>query len=74
MSLPSPLPRPADEAQRLAAVWARPSGWRAISDVNNTQIGLFYLGTALLFLVLGGILALIMRAQLAVPVPQRRFE
>ncbi len=35
--------------------------------MNNTHIGLLYIGTAILFLVLGGILALVMRAQLAVP-------
>ena len=67
MSRPNPLPRPADELGRLEAVWAQPKGWRAITDVNNTHIGLFYLGTAVLFLVLGGVLALVMRAQLAVP-------
>ena len=39
----------------------------AVTAVNNTYIGLLYIGTALLFLVLAGILALLMRAQLAVP-------
>ncbi len=64
---PNPLPRPPDERRRLEAVWERPHGWRAITDVNNTHIGLFYIGTAVLFLVLGGVLALLIRAQLAVP-------
>ena len=65
--LPNPLPRPPDELERLAAVWAPPPGWRIFSAVNNTYIGLMYIGAALLFLVLGGALALLMRTQLAVP-------
>ncbi|WP_119459220.1 cytochrome c oxidase subunit I [Rhodospirillaceae bacterium SYSU D60014] len=67
MKLPNPLPRPADELDRLEAAWQQPTGWRIISAVNNTYIGLFYIGTAVLFLILAGILALLMRTQLAVP-------
>ena len=67
MSLPNPLPRPAGELEALQAVWRAPSGIRLLTAVNNTYIGLMYIGAALLFLVLGGILALAMRAQLAVP-------
>src|SRR3546814_2310091 len=48
-------------------VWQRLRGWRALAQVNNTAVGLWYIGAALLFMVLAGILALIMRAQLAVP-------
>lgn len=48
-------------------MWQVPRGWRALTQVNNTAVGLWYIGAALLFLVLGGILALIMRTQLAVP-------
>ena len=65
--LPNPLPRPADELERLEEVWEPPKGWKILSAVNNTWIGLFYIGAALLFLVLGGVLALLMRVQLAVP-------
>ena len=64
---PSALPRPAGELAALERAWARPRGWRLLSAVNNTQIGAFYILAALLFFVLGGILALLMRAQLAVP-------
>jgi cytochrome c oxidase subunit I+III len=67
VSLPNPLPRPPGELERLSAVWRPPRGIRILSAVNNTHIGLFYIGAALLFLILGGILALIMRAQLALP-------
>ncbi|MGH8585450.1 MAG: cytochrome c oxidase subunit I [Gammaproteobacteria bacterium] len=66
-ALPNPLPRPADELERLEHIWEVPKGWEFLKAVNNTYIGLFYIGTALLFLVLGGALALLMRTQLAVP-------
>ncbi|RZL08258.1 MAG: cytochrome ubiquinol oxidase subunit I, partial [Rubrivivax sp.] len=48
-------------------VWAMPTGWRALTAVNNTYIGKLYIGTALLFLLLAGVLGLMMRAQLAMP-------
>ena len=51
----------------MEKVWEPPQGWRIFSAVNNTWIGLFYTGAALLFLVLGGVLALLMRMQLAAP-------
>jgi cytochrome c oxidase subunit I+III len=65
--LPNALPRPAGELEQLERVWARPKGWAALTQVNNTAVGLWYIGAALLFLILGGILALIMRLQLATP-------
>lgn len=65
--LPSSLPRPAGELEALERAWEPPKGLRRLTAVNNTQIGLYYLATALLFFVAAGVLALIMRAQLAVP-------
>ncbi|MGZ8294234.1 MAG: cytochrome c oxidase subunit I [Telluria sp.] len=65
--LPSSLPRPEGELERLEAVWKTPTGWRFFSSVNNTNIGLLYIGTALLFFLLAGVLGLLMRAQLALP-------
>ncbi len=67
VTYPNPLPRPRGELDQLRAVWAVPKKWRVLSAVNNTVIGHFYIGTALLFFLLAGILALLMRAQLAVP-------
>jgi cytochrome c oxidase subunit I+III len=64
---PTAAERRPDELRRLEEVWQSPRGWRALTDVNNTRIGLLYIGTAVLFLVLGGMLALVMRAQLAMP-------
>jgi cytochrome c oxidase subunit I+III len=65
--LPNELPRPRGELEALERAWALPKGWRYLSVVNNTHIGLFYVAAALLFMVLGGLLALLMRSQLAVP-------
>ena len=64
---PNKLPRPKGELEALEAAWELPKGWRIISAVNNTVIGYFYVGTAVLFFLLAGILALLMRLQLAVP-------
>ncbi len=64
---PHDLPRPADELPRLEKAWSVPTGWRILTAVNNSYIGVFYIGAALLFFVLAGVLALLMRLQLAVP-------
>ena len=64
---PNSLPRPKNELAKLEAIWTPPRGFKLLTAVNNTYIGLFYIGTALLFFVLAGILALLMRLQLAVP-------
>lgn len=66
-SYPNTLPRPSEELAQLEAIWSSPRGWRIITDVNNTVIGLFYTAAAVLFFLLAGILALLMRLQLAVP-------
>lgn len=65
--LPSSLPRPPGELEALERAWQAPKGWRMLSAVNNSQIGVFYIATALLFFVLAGVLGLMMRAQLALP-------
>jgi cytochrome c oxidase subunit I+III len=65
--LPNSLPRPAGELDELRRVWARPTGLRAVTVINNNYVGILYVGAAFLFFLLGGILALLMRAQLAVP-------
>ncbi len=66
-TLPSSLPRPAGELEALEKAWRTPTGWRFFKSVNNTNIGLLYIGTALLFFVLAGVLGLMMRTQLAIP-------
>ncbi|MCC6534778.1 MAG: cbb3-type cytochrome c oxidase subunit I [Burkholderiales bacterium] len=64
---PNSLPRPDGELEALERAWAPPKGWRRLSAVNNTQVGLWYIGAALLFMLLAGLLALMMRTQLALP-------
>ena len=61
----SPTPRPEGEKDELLRIWATPRGWRLPSAVNNTVIGLIYIGAAFVFFILAGILALVMRLQLA---------
>jgi cytochrome c oxidase subunit I+III len=63
--LPNDTPRPAGELEELERIWATPRGWRKITAVNNTVIGLLYIGVALLFFLLAGALALVMRLQLS---------
>ena len=70
---PEPLPHEPDAAlqraqeARLRKVWETPKGWRYWSAVNNTEVGVWYTATAFLFFLFGGVLALLMRLQLAVP-------
>ncbi|MGD9476362.1 cytochrome c oxidase subunit I [Shinella sp. G-2] len=58
--------RKAQEAE-LRDVWRTPSGWRYWTSVNNTEIGLWYGSAAFLFMLFAGVLALLVRVQLAVP-------
>ena len=51
----------------LARIWGNPRGWRALSVVNHSVLGLRFMGTALGFFLIGGILAMLMRTQLALP-------
>lgn len=52
----------------LAHIWESSPGWRGwLSTVDHKAIGLRYLVTAFIFLLIGGIEALIMRVQLALP-------
>lgn len=65
--LPNPLPRPKDELRILEQAWQFPTGLSFITEVNNIFVGVVYVGAAFLFFLLAGILALLMRTQLAVP-------
>ncbi|SER74906.1 cytochrome c oxidase subunit I+III [Tranquillimonas rosea] len=58
-----------DKAQRerLLDTWRGPTGWRYLAAVNNDKVGIWYLLTAFGFFVFAGILALMIRTQLAVP-------
>jgi cytochrome c oxidase subunit I len=55
------------ETRQLARVWENPSGWRYLSNTNNSVVGLWYFAAAFAFMLFGGALALIIRLQLFVP-------
>jgi cytochrome c oxidase subunit 1 len=56
------------EIGRLARTWRAPSGWWGVlTTVDHKVIGRRYIITAFVFLALGGLLALVMRLQLATP-------
>ncbi|MBO9724725.1 MAG: cytochrome c oxidase subunit I [Novosphingobium sp.] len=58
----------AAQEQRLREVWAPPKGlFLRWTDTNNNQVGNWYVLTAFAFMLFAGVLALIMRTQLAVP-------
>lgn len=63
---PSPEVFRAQE-ERLRKTWETPKGWRYWSSVNNAQVGLWYTATSFFFFLFAGVLALLIRAQLAVP-------
>ncbi|WP_182866854.1 cytochrome c oxidase subunit I [Stieleria mannarensis] len=54
-------------AARLLDAWRTPTGWRYWTAVNNSEVGLWYVVASFTFFLFGGILALLMRIQLAVP-------
>ena len=75
---PTREPRPGGEEEQLRRIWCKPKGWEYLTVVNNNYIGIYYLGIAFLFFLLAGVLALLMRAQLAAPmleiVPQATYK
>jgi cytochrome c oxidase subunit 1/cytochrome c oxidase subunit I+III len=57
---------------RLQKIWESEPGWRGwLSTVDHKSIGLRYIVTAFVFLLMGGVEALIMRLQLARPCSRR---
>jgi cytochrome c oxidase subunit I+III len=73
VKLPTAVPRTVDppDAEHLALLdrtWRRPPGFVGwLSDVNHKSIGLRFIVTSLVFFALAGVLALLMRVQLARP-------
>jgi len=52
----------------LDAIWKAPSGWRGtIVSVNHSDIGKRFIIAAFTFFAIGGVLAMLIRAQLATP-------
>ncbi|HET7062189.1 MAG TPA: cytochrome c oxidase subunit I [Nitrosospira sp.] len=61
-------PQGSDIERKLAATWESQPGWRGwLSTVDHKAVGLRYIVTSFVFLVIGGIEALIIRIQLAQP-------
>jgi cytochrome c oxidase subunit I+III len=56
-----------DGLERLKQAWASTPRTKLFTEPNNTWIGLLYIGTAFGFFLAAGVLALLMRIQLAVP-------
>ncbi|MBC8130252.1 MAG: cytochrome c oxidase subunit I [Rhizobiaceae bacterium] len=55
------------QEERLEKVWDSPKGWRYWSDVNNTEVGIWYTATSFAFMLFAGVLGLMIRVQLSVP-------
>jgi len=62
-ALPSPIAR----HNRLERIWGTPKGLGRVSAVNHTVIGKRFMMTAFVFFAIGGVLAMLIRAQLATP-------
>ncbi|HYD87178.1 MAG TPA: cbb3-type cytochrome c oxidase subunit I [Vitreimonas sp.] len=64
---PTKEERPAEEVEELKRIWCAPKGLEYLTAVNNNYVGIYYVGGAFLFFILAGVLALLMRTQLALP-------
>lgn len=53
--------------RRLLEIWRVPGGLRSLSEVNQTYLGRYFIITGFAFFLIGGVLALVMRLQLAAP-------
>ncbi|MDX1367077.1 cytochrome c oxidase subunit I [Pseudomonas sp.] len=62
-----PTTEPNQQHDQFNAVWGNPRGWRALTIVNHTTIGLRFMLTGAVFFLLGGLLAMLIRTQLALP-------
>ncbi|MCY0096992.1 cbb3-type cytochrome c oxidase subunit I [Hoeflea ulvae] len=54
--------------RRLTAIWSSEPGWKGwLSTVNHSDVGRMFIVTASFYFLVGGILAMLIRAQLATP-------
>lgn len=52
---------------KLQRIWANAPDWGALSAVNHTSLGLRFIITGFVFFLIGGVLAMLIRSQLAFP-------
>jgi len=53
--------------QDFARVWDAPKGWRTLATVNHTPVAMRFMVTGIIFFLIGGVMAMLMRTQLALP-------
>lgn len=53
--------------RQLAAIWDSGKGLQRLGAVNHTVLGKRFMVTAFVFFAIGGVLAMLIRAQLATP-------
>ncbi|SDM00322.1 cytochrome c oxidase subunit I+III [Franzmannia pantelleriensis] len=53
--------------EEMQEVWGNPRGLKALTIVNHTTLGLRFMVTGMVFFLIGGILAMLVRTQLAFP-------
>ncbi|MDO5658793.1 MAG: cbb3-type cytochrome c oxidase subunit I, partial [Paracoccus sp. (in: a-proteobacteria)] len=59
---------PIERHKALDAIWNPGSGWRGFfTTVNHSALGLRFMLTAAFFFAVGGLLSMLIRAQLATP-------
>ncbi len=63
----SQTPSPIGLHKQLDAIWRTPPGLARLSSVNHTILGKRFMAMALLFFAIGGLLSMLIRAQLATP-------
>ncbi|MEX2333185.1 MAG: cytochrome c oxidase subunit I, partial [Pseudohongiella sp.] len=53
--------------QKLTSAWSNRPGWGVLSSVNHGTVGVWFMLTGAAFFLVGGVLAMLMRSQLAIP-------
>ena len=53
--------------QEFERIWGNPRGWRALTVVNHTAVGIRFMVTGGIYFLIGGVLAMMLRSQLAFP-------
>ena len=60
-------PQHSDRREEFDRVWGNLPGWGTLAAVNHTTIGLRFIVTGAVFFLIGGLLAMLIRTQLALP-------